>query len=74
MKVFKLDREKKQAVLQNAWTFVNDSISTTLCLIWEPEVHTRLNICSAFMITLLMCMLLSIYCEFFSKKCISKGI
>uniref|UniRef100_A0A0R3S0C8 CYCLIN domain-containing protein n=1 Tax=Elaeophora elaphi TaxID=1147741 RepID=A0A0R3S0C8_9BILA len=37
-KVFKLDREKKQTVLQNAWTFVNDSISTTLCLMWEPEV------------------------------------
>ncbi|VDK46114.1 unnamed protein product [Anisakis simplex] len=37
-KVFKLDREKKQTVLQNAWTFVNDSMSTTLCLIWEPEV------------------------------------
>ncbi|VDN18055.1 unnamed protein product [Gongylonema pulchrum] len=37
-KVFKLGREQKQAVLQNAWTFVNDSISTTLCLMWEPEV------------------------------------
>ncbi|VDN58029.1 unnamed protein product [Dracunculus medinensis] len=37
-KVFKLDREKKQIVLQNAWTFVNDSLFTTLCLVWEPEV------------------------------------
>ncbi|MFH4979122.1 hypothetical protein AB6A40_005831 [Gnathostoma spinigerum] len=36
--VFKLDRDKKQAVIQNAWTFVNDSMSTTLCLMWEPEV------------------------------------
>uniref|UniRef100_A0A8R1XV81 Uncharacterized protein n=1 Tax=Onchocerca volvulus TaxID=6282 RepID=A0A8R1XV81_ONCVO len=36
--VFKLDREKKQTILQNAWTFVNDSISTTLCLMWGPEV------------------------------------
>uniref|UniRef100_A0A0M3HH77 FERM domain-containing protein n=1 Tax=Ascaris lumbricoides TaxID=6252 RepID=A0A0M3HH77_ASCLU len=41
-KVFKLDREKKQTVLQNAWTFVNDSMSTTLCLIWEPEVNLDL--------------------------------
>ena len=24
--------------LQMSWTFVNDSLCTTLCLQWEPEV------------------------------------
>ncbi|XP_065201741.1 cyclin-K isoform X2 [Planococcus citri] len=32
------ERQKMQDVLQMAWTFVNDSLCTTLCLQWEPEV------------------------------------
>ncbi|KAL3317159.1 hypothetical protein Ciccas_004190 [Cichlidogyrus casuarinus] len=27
-----------QNCVQNAWTFINDSLSTTLCLQWEPEI------------------------------------
>ena len=30
--------EKLQKVVQMSWTFVNDSLRTTLCLRWEPEV------------------------------------
>jgi len=37
-KGFKIDREIVKQVVQNAWTFINDSISTTLCLLWEPEI------------------------------------
>ena len=24
--------------MTNAWTFVNDSLATNICLIWEPEI------------------------------------
>jgi len=27
-----------QRMVQMAWTFVNDSLCTTLCLLWEPEI------------------------------------
>ena len=32
--------------VQMSWTFVNDSLCTTLCLQWEPEVQPDSNICS----------------------------
>ncbi|XP_026293687.1 cyclin-K isoform X2 [Frankliniella occidentalis] len=32
------DKTKLQKMVQMAWTFVNDSLCTTLCLQWEPEV------------------------------------
>lgn len=32
------DKAKLQKMVQMAWTFVNDSLCTTLCLQWEPEV------------------------------------
>lgn len=32
------DQTKLQKVVQMAWTFVNDSLSTTVCLQWEPEI------------------------------------
>jgi hypothetical protein len=38
-KIFKIDRELKRNIVQMAWTFLNDSLSTTLCLQWEPEVR-----------------------------------
>lgn len=28
----------KEQVVQKAWNFINDSLETTLCLQWEPEV------------------------------------
>lgn len=37
-KCLKGDRSKLQKMVQMAWTFVNDSLCTTLCLQWEPEV------------------------------------
>ncbi|KAK2705865.1 cyclin-K-like isoform X2 [Artemia franciscana] len=37
-KSFKVDQEKKNKIIQMAWTFVNDSLCTTLCLQWEPEI------------------------------------
>lgn len=37
-KVLKIDKEKARNIVQMAWTFVNDSLCTTLCLQWEPEV------------------------------------
>lgn len=37
-KCLKGDGIKLERMVQNAWTFVNDSLSTTLCLQWEPEV------------------------------------
>ncbi|XP_068633987.1 cyclin-K [Battus philenor] len=37
-KCLKGDRTKLQKMVQMAWTFVNDSLCTTLCLQWEPEV------------------------------------
>ena len=27
-----------KSIVQSSWTFINDSLSTTLCLQWEPEV------------------------------------
>lgn len=47
----KADKEKVQKLVQMAWTFINDSLCTTLCLQWEPEIiaislmylGTRLN-------------------------------
>ncbi|KAL4238977.1 hypothetical protein ACF0H5_003681 [Mactra antiquata] len=32
------DKEKVQKLVQMAWTFINDSLCTTLCLQWEPEI------------------------------------
>jgi len=32
------DSAKLQKMVQMSWTFVNDSLCTTLCLQWEPEV------------------------------------
>lgn len=32
------DKTKLEKMLQMAWTFVNDSLCTTLCLQWEPEI------------------------------------
>ncbi|CAN8000346.1 unnamed protein product, partial [Ixodes hexagonus] len=32
------DKGKLQKMVQMAWTFINDSLCTTLCLQWEPEV------------------------------------
>ena len=32
------DRDDAQKLVQMAWTFINDSLCTTICLQWEPEV------------------------------------
>jgi hypothetical protein len=32
------DRDEMQELVQTAWTFINDSLCTTICLQWEPEV------------------------------------
>lgn len=32
------DKTKLQKMVQMAWNFVNDSLSTTVCLQWEPEI------------------------------------
>ncbi|XP_076100452.1 uncharacterized protein LOC143069615 [Mytilus galloprovincialis] len=37
-KQVKIEKEKSQKLVQMAWTFINDSLCTTLCLQWEPEV------------------------------------
>ena len=37
-KSLKGDNPKLQKMVQMSWTFVNDSLCTTLCLQWEPEV------------------------------------
>ncbi|KAJ8674042.1 hypothetical protein QAD02_005304 [Eretmocerus hayati] len=37
-KCLKGDKNKLQKMVQMAWTFVNDSLCTTLSLQWEPEV------------------------------------
>ncbi|XP_021347262.1 cyclin-K-like [Mizuhopecten yessoensis] len=37
-KFIKGDKEKIQKLVQMAWTFINDSLCTTQCLQWEPEV------------------------------------
>ncbi|CAF0826689.1 unnamed protein product [Didymodactylos carnosus] len=37
-KTIKGDKEQIRQMFQMAWTFVNDSYCTTLCLQWEPEI------------------------------------
>ncbi|XP_043276850.1 cyclin-K isoform X2 [Venturia canescens] len=37
-KCLKGDKSKLQKMVQMAWTFVNDSLCTTLSLQWEPEI------------------------------------
>jgi hypothetical protein len=37
-KLIKGDKTKIQKMVQMAWTFINDSLCTTLCLQWEPEI------------------------------------
>ncbi|XP_065169975.1 cyclin-K [Atheta coriaria] len=37
-KCLKGDKQKLQKMVQMAWTFVNDSLCTTLTLQWEPEI------------------------------------
>ena len=37
-KSIKGDPAKLQKMVQMAWNFVNDSLSTTVCLQWEPEI------------------------------------
>ncbi|XP_059130899.1 cyclin-K-like [Peromyscus eremicus] len=37
-KQLKGDKKKIQRLIQMAWTFVNDSLCTTLSLQWEPEI------------------------------------
>lgn len=37
-KSLKGDKARLQKMVQMAWNFVNDSLSTTVCLQWEPEI------------------------------------
>lgn len=37
-KCFKGDQQKLQKMVQMAWNFVNDSLSTVVCVQWEPEI------------------------------------
>ncbi|VDD82064.1 unnamed protein product [Mesocestoides corti] len=37
-KRLKGDSEKIKEIVQMAWSFINDSLETTLCLQWEPEI------------------------------------
>ncbi|XP_055857176.1 cyclin-K [Episyrphus balteatus] len=37
-KCIKGDQAKLQKMVQMAWNFVNDSLSTVVCLQWEPEI------------------------------------
>ncbi|BHF80461.1 hypothetical protein SprV_0702358900 [Sparganum proliferum] len=37
-KRIKGDPERIKQLLQMAWSFINDSLATTLCLQWEPEI------------------------------------
>ena len=37
-KTLKGNQESIRAMVQMAWTFINDSYCTTLCLQWEPEI------------------------------------
>ena len=37
-KSLKGDSAKLHKMVQMSWTFVNDSLCTTLCLQWEPEI------------------------------------
>ncbi|KAI6184747.1 Methyltransferase-like protein [Aphelenchoides bicaudatus] len=38
IKIFQMDDNVRNKVMNFAWAFVNDSYFTTLCLMWEPEV------------------------------------
>jgi len=38
VKALKAPQDKMKVMMQMAWTFVNDSLSTTLCLLWEPQI------------------------------------
>lgn len=38
-KIFKMEKNVMSTILTNAWTFINDSNCTNLCLQWEPEVR-----------------------------------
>ena len=42
-KSLKGEKPKLQKMVQMSWTFVNDSLCTTLCLQWEPEVSSNLH-------------------------------
>ena len=37
-KTLKGNQEQIRSMVQMAWTFINDSFCTTLCLQWEPEI------------------------------------
>lgn len=37
-KALKADKAKVENLVQMAWTFINDSFCTTLCLQWEPQI------------------------------------
>ncbi|KAI3420284.1 hypothetical protein GPALN_003598 [Globodera pallida] len=37
-KGFRFDKDYMSKIVTDAWTFLNDSLGTTLCLLWEPEV------------------------------------
>nr|XP_039265082.1 cyclin-K-like [Styela clava] len=37
-KALKGDKAKVEHLVQMAWTFINDSFSTSLCLQWEPQI------------------------------------
>ncbi|KAL7074419.1 hypothetical protein ACQ4LE_006735 [Meloidogyne hapla] len=37
-KGFGLEKDYMSRIVTNAWTFINDSLATNLCLLWEPEV------------------------------------
>ena len=37
-KSLKGDHDILQKMVQMAWTFINDSLCTTICLQWEPEI------------------------------------
>jgi hypothetical protein len=37
-KCFKLDKEFMNKIVNSAWKFINDSLASTICLMWEPEV------------------------------------
>lgn len=36
--VFLGERSKIEKLVQMAWTFINDSLCTSLCLQWEPQI------------------------------------
>jgi len=37
-KSMKGDKAEIETIVQTAWTFINDSLCTTICLQWEPEI------------------------------------